>query len=78
VCSACDYRSLSKEKVMGKIVYCLGEGSKDYIIKELNGAGTIIGASSPLDYSTTTVIPAVYVSSNTAGKTIDRYINSTK
>ncbi|KAK7355421.1 hypothetical protein VNO80_14676 [Phaseolus coccineus] len=76
--SACDHGSLSKEKVMGKIVYCLGAGSKDYIIKELNGAGTIISASYPLDYSTTTVIPAVYVYSNTAGKTIDLYINSTK
>lgn len=63
---------------MGKIVYCLGPGSKDYIIKELNGAGTIISLSYQLDYSTTTIIPAVYVYSNTAGKTIDLYINSTK
>ncbi|KAK7355395.1 hypothetical protein VNO80_14650 [Phaseolus coccineus] len=30
------------------------------------------------DYSTTTLIPAVYVYSNTTGKTIDLYINSTK
>ncbi|TKY53067.1 Subtilisin protease SBT4.14 [Spatholobus suberectus] len=76
--SACDYGSLSKEKVMGKIVYCLGTGNKEFIIKELRGAGIIVGVSDQTDYSTTTTIPGVYVDANTAGKSIDLYINSTK
>ncbi|XP_020210520.2 subtilisin-like protease SBT4.15 [Cajanus cajan] len=76
--SACDYGSLSKEKVMGKIVYCLGTGNQDYVIKELDGAGTIMAVEDPSDYSTTTIIPGVYVDAFSAGKTIDHYINSTK
>ncbi|KAK7392583.1 hypothetical protein VNO78_21026 [Psophocarpus tetragonolobus] len=76
--SACDHGTLSKEKVMGKIVYCLGEGSSDYTIKELGGAGTIIAVSDPSDFSTTTVVPGVHIDANTDGKTIDLYINSTK
>ncbi|XP_003537051.4 subtilisin-like protease SBT4.15 [Glycine max] len=76
--SACDHGSLSQEKVMGKIVYCLGTGNMDYIIKELKGAGTIVGVSDPNDYSTIPVIPGVYIDANTDGKAIDLYINSTK
>ncbi|KAL2323118.1 hypothetical protein Fmac_027497 [Flemingia macrophylla] len=76
--SACDSGSLSKEKVMGKIVYCLGTGNKDYVIKELNGAGTIVAVEDQPDYSTTTIIPGVHVDAFSAGKTIEHYINSTR
>ncbi|RDX97409.1 Subtilisin-like protease SBT4.15, partial [Mucuna pruriens] len=76
--SACDYGTLSMEKVMGKIVYCLGSGNMDYIIKQLSGAGTIIGVSEQTDSSTTPIIPGVFVDAYTAGKTVYLYINSTK
>ncbi|KAK7345374.1 hypothetical protein VNO77_15978 [Canavalia gladiata] len=76
--SACDYGTLSKEKVSGRIVYCLGTGSQDFIIRELGGAGTIVSVEDPMDYSSTTIIPGVFVDAKTAGKTIEFYINSTK
>ncbi|KAK7278638.1 hypothetical protein RJT34_23672 [Clitoria ternatea] len=76
--SACDYGSLSKGKVNGSIVYCLGTGNQEFVIKGLGGAGTIVGEAQHSDFSTATVIPAVYVDATTAGKTIDFYINSTK
>ncbi|XP_061370059.1 subtilisin-like protease SBT4.15 [Gastrolobium bilobum] len=76
--SACDYGTLSKDKVMGRIVYCLGTGSQDYVINELGGAGTIMSVVEQSDYSTTTIIPGVFVDATTEGKTIDLYINSTK
>lgn len=64
---------------MGRIVYCVGgTGSQDLTIKELGGAGTIIGLEEKLDGSYTTVIPGAFVDGNTVGKTIDQYINSTK
>lgn len=63
----------------GRIVYCVGgTGSQDLTIKELGGAGAIIGVEDPIDASYTTVIPGAYVEADTVGKNIDRYINSTK
>ncbi|XP_061340241.1 subtilisin-like protease SBT4.15 [Gastrolobium bilobum] len=77
--SGCDYGTLSEDKVKGKIVYCVGGmGSQDLTIKELGGAGTIIGLEEKIDASYTTVIPGTFVEANTMGKTIDLYINSTK
>lgn len=64
---------------MGRIVYCVGgSGAQDMTIKELGGAGTIIGLQEVEDGSYTTVIPGAYVDANTVGKTINLYINSTK
>ena len=78
-CSACDYGTLRKDKVKGRIVYCVGGlGSQDLIIKELGGAGTIIGLYDRIDDSYTTVIPATFIEANTEGKDIDLYINSTR
>ncbi|KAL2345205.1 hypothetical protein Fmac_006490 [Flemingia macrophylla] len=77
--SGCDYGTLREDRVRGRIVYCAGgTGSQDLTIKELGGAGTIIGMEEPIDASYTTVIPGAYVEAATVGKTIDRYINSTK
>lgn len=65
--------------VVGKIVYCAGGmGSQDMNIKELGGAGIIIGLEEELDAAYTTVIPGTFVDAKTVGKTIDIYINSTK
>nr|KYP71103.1 Xylem serine proteinase 1 [Cajanus cajan] len=77
--SGCDYGTLRKDRVKGRIVYCVGgTGSQDLTIKELGGAGAIIGVEDPIDASYTTVIPGAYVEADTVGKIIDRYINSTK
>ncbi|KAK7337210.1 hypothetical protein VNO77_17773 [Canavalia gladiata] len=77
--SSCDYGTLSKEKVKGRIVYCIGStGAPDLTIEELGGAGTIIGVEDTIDASYTTLIPGAFVDANTVGKSIDLYINSTK
>ncbi|KHN18750.1 Xylem serine proteinase 1 [Glycine soja] len=77
--SGCDYGTLSKEKVQGRIVYCVGgTGTQDLTIKELGGAGAIIGLDEEIDASYTTVIPGTFVEASTVGNTIDLYINSTK
>ncbi|XP_004494157.1 subtilisin-like protease SBT4.15 [Cicer arietinum] len=77
--SGCDYGTLNKDKVIGKIVYCTeGTGSPDLTIKELGGAGTIVGVVDEDEASYATVIPGAYVDMYTAGKNIELYINSTK
>ncbi|XP_027349959.1 subtilisin-like protease SBT4.15 [Abrus precatorius] len=77
--SACDYGTLRKDKVRGRIVYCTGgSGAQDLTIKELGGAGTIIGVDETIDTSYTTLIPGAFVEASTVGNTIDLYINSTK
>ncbi|KAK4834634.1 hypothetical protein QYF36_025989 [Acer negundo] len=75
--SACDYGTLSKDKVKGKIVYCLGSSRQDYFIKLLEGAGTIMVLDEPSDIAFTTLISATTVLVK-QGIKIDRYINSTK
>ncbi|KAK7244932.1 hypothetical protein RIF29_39761 [Crotalaria pallida] len=77
--SSCDYGTLSKDKVMGRILYCIGSmNSPDQTIKEYGGAGVIIGLEQQLDSAYTTIIPGTFVDANKVGKTIDLYINSTK
>lgn len=77
--SACEYGTLSEEKVKGRIVYCLeGMGGQDYVIEELGGVGTIMDIPEPTDVSITTLIPGTFVEAFSAGKTIELYINSTK
>ncbi|KAL5741041.1 hypothetical protein ACOSQ2_030221 [Xanthoceras sorbifolium] len=75
--SACDYGTLSEDKVKGKIVYCLGSATQDYTIKFLGGAGTIMALDAPSDIAFTTFLPATSVVAKD-GISIDRYINSTK
>ncbi|KAI9154572.1 hypothetical protein LWI28_028269 [Acer negundo] len=75
--NACDYGTLSKDKVKGKIVYCLGSSRQDYFIKLLEGAGTIMVLDEPSDIAFTTLISATTVLVK-QGIKIDRYINSTK
>ncbi|KAJ7971524.1 subtilisin-like protease SBT4.14 [Quillaja saponaria] len=75
--SACDYGTLSGDKVKGRIVYCLGSSDQDYTIKELGGAGTIMALDEKTDIAYTTLIPGTSVYVNVA-KNIDLYINSTK
>ncbi|KAK7378778.1 hypothetical protein VNO80_04225 [Phaseolus coccineus] len=75
----CDYGTLSKDKVKGRIVYCVGgTGTQDLTIKDLGGAGTIVVLEEEIDASFTTVIPATFVEASTVDETIDLYINSTK
>ncbi|MED6213024.1 hypothetical protein PIB30_089239 [Stylosanthes scabra] len=77
--SSCAYGTLSKDKVKGKIVYCLGNtGNQDLIIKQLEGAGFISASEVKTDYSSVTVIAASIVDAYTVGKKIAHYINSTK
>ena len=60
-------------------MYCVGgTGTQDLTIKELGGAGAIIGLDEEIDASYTTVIPGTFVEASTVGNTIDLYINSTK
>lgn len=64
---------------MGRIVYCTeGSGNQDMVIKQLGGAGTIIGDEEIEDGSYTTLIAGAFVDMNTVGKNIEIYINSTK
>ncbi|KAL3825788.1 hypothetical protein ACJIZ3_021817 [Penstemon smallii] len=74
--SACDYGTLSKNKVKGKIVYCLGKGG-DSTINELGGAGTIMSMEYFEDVAFPTLTPGTYISVQD-GLKIDNYINSTK
>lgn len=65
--------------MIGRIVYCAGRsGHQDIIIKELGGAGIIIGDEDQEDGSSTPVIAGAVVDMNTVGKNIETYINSTK
>ncbi|KAK7345377.1 hypothetical protein VNO77_15981 [Canavalia gladiata] len=76
--SSCDYDSLTNETVSGRIVYCPDNANNDFFIKQLGGAGSIVGLADEIDYSTPTIIPGVSVDADTAGKTILSYVNSTK
>ncbi|KAG6771778.1 hypothetical protein POTOM_023170 [Populus tomentosa] len=75
--SACDYGTLSMDKVKGKLVYCLGSNGQDYTIKELKGAGVITSLDAPTDTAFPTVIPGTSVQLKD-GYRIDVYINSTR
>ncbi|XP_043816059.1 subtilisin-like protease SBT4.15 [Manihot esculenta] len=75
--SACDYGTLSMEKVKGRIVYCRGDSGQDYTIRKLKGAGVITSTSAETDIAFTTLIPATNVDLK-EGHKIDRYINKTK
>ncbi|PNT31044.1 hypothetical protein POPTR_006G114500v4 [Populus trichocarpa] len=75
--SACDYGTLSMDKVKGKLVYCLGSNGQDYTIKELQGAGVITSLDAPTDTAYATVIPGTSVQLKDGYK-IDVYINSTR
>ncbi|KAL7092214.1 hypothetical protein ACP275_12G151800 [Erythranthe tilingii] len=74
--SACDYGTLDKEKVKGKIVYCKGAGG-DYVVKELGGAGTVMSNDQDMDTAYATGSSASYVTIKD-GLKIEKYINSTK
>ncbi|XP_014495019.2 subtilisin-like protease SBT4.15 [Vigna radiata var. radiata] len=75
----CDYGTMSKEKVKGRIVYCVGgTGTQDLTIKDLEGEGTIVVVDDVIDASFSTVIPATFVEASAVDETIDLYINSTK
>ncbi|XVF55683.1 hypothetical protein PTKIN_Ptkin06aG0056500 [Pterospermum kingtungense] len=76
--SACGYGTLGKDKVKGKIVYCLGDQGQDYTINTLGGAGTIMAVGEPTDYYFLTLTPATTVVRSKIGNKLDRYINSTK
>ncbi|KAJ7976091.1 subtilisin-like protease SBT4.15 [Quillaja saponaria] len=73
--SACDYGTLSSDKVKGRIVYCLGNSGQDDTIKELGGAGTIMALDEKTDTAYTTLVPGTFVLNNVE---FDLYINSTK
>lgn len=75
--SSCDYGTLDKNKVKGKIVYCLGNGGQDYTIKELGGAGAIMVLDAMTDIAYTFLVPGTLVIPKD-GKKIEHYINTTK
>ncbi|KAF8020722.1 hypothetical protein BT93_G1224 [Corymbia citriodora subsp. variegata] len=77
--SACDYGSLSKHKVKGRVVYCEGYFGQDDTIKQLGGIGLVASADSSTyaDVAFVMSTPGTTVSSKD-GEKIDRYINSTK
>ncbi|GMN39396.1 hypothetical protein TIFTF001_008621 [Ficus carica] len=75
--SACDYGTMSKDKVKGRIVYCQGNYGQDFSIDELGGAGTIMTLDLMEDTAFTPLIPATYALPKD-GKKIALYINSTK
>ncbi|PON42841.1 Subtilase [Parasponia andersonii] len=75
--SACDYGTLSKDKVNGKIVYCQGNNGQDFTIGELGGVGTIMTLDGLEDTAFTPLIPGTYALPKD-GKKIAEYINSTK
>ncbi|KAF4358514.1 hypothetical protein F8388_005170 [Cannabis sativa] len=75
--SACDYGTLSRDKVKGKIVYCQGNNGQDFTIGELGGVGTIMTLDSFVDTAFTPYIPGTY-SLPKDGNKISQYINSTK
>ncbi|XP_075639651.1 subtilisin-like protease SBT4.15 [Castanea sativa] len=75
--SACDFDTLDKNKVVGKIVYCLGSAGQDSTIKDLGGAGTIMALEVETDIAYSTVIPGTSTFPRDS-KLIEQYINSTK
>ncbi|KAI9122062.1 hypothetical protein K1719_006751 [Acacia pycnantha] len=75
--SSCEYGTMAEEKVKGKIVFCLEGSDQEYSVKILGGVGTIMDLTYQTDVAYTTLLPATYVQVS-AGKTIERYINSTK
>lgn len=75
--SACDFGTLDKNKVMGKIVYCLGSNGQDYSIKRSGGAGAIMTLEDDTDTAYSTVIPGTSIFPRDS-KMIEQYINSTK
>ncbi|KAK6942629.1 Peptidase S8 propeptide/proteinase inhibitor I9 [Dillenia turbinata] len=77
ICSACDYGTLSMNKVKGKIVFCLGNSGQDYTVAELGGIGTIVTSDEETDIAFTMVLPGTVVRSS-IGKKIGEYINSSK
>ncbi|XP_022144629.1 subtilisin-like protease SBT4.15 [Momordica charantia] len=75
--SECDYGSLDREKVKGKIVYCLGPYSQESTIEDLEGAGMIGNLLGTTDVAMATPIPSSYLSMEDGGK-VETYMNSTK
>uniref|UniRef100_A0A7N0SYP5 Uncharacterized protein n=1 Tax=Kalanchoe fedtschenkoi TaxID=63787 RepID=A0A7N0SYP5_KALFE len=75
--SACDWGSLSREKVKGKIVYCLGSSRQDVTLYGLGGAGALMTQYADSDIAFTYVIPGASVSGRD-GAAIDQYIRSTR
>ncbi|CAK9169295.1 unnamed protein product [Ilex paraguariensis] len=75
--NACDYGTLSENKVKGKIVLCLGYTGQDGTINDLHGSGTIMTTDQFSDVAFTFLLPATLIDVK-AGEKIDRYINSTK
>lgn len=76
--SACDYGSLDKEKIRGKMVYCRGKDRGDNTVNELGGSGTIMASDGDhIEVAYTTIGRGTFVSIHD-GQRIDNYINSTK
>ncbi|CAL5345509.1 unnamed protein product [Camellia sinensis] len=74
--SACDWGTLSKSMVKGRIIYCLGTSGQDSTIRDLGGEG-IIMADDNSDLAFPFLIPATTMTV-TEGTRIDQYINTTK
>ncbi|KAL5974625.1 hypothetical protein ACLOJK_031295 [Asimina triloba] len=76
--SSCDYDTLDKNVVNGKVVYCIeGMGGQDESVKLARGAGAIIRSDLYEDTAFSLVLPAAFVTSAKAN-IISNYINTTK
>lgn len=75
--SACDWGTMSKSKVKGKIIYCLGFSGQDSTIKDLGGSGVIMSADEESEIANLFVAPATTTTARD-GTRINHYINSTK
>ncbi|EPS59928.1 hypothetical protein M569_14877 [Genlisea aurea] len=59
--TACEYMTLDKFKVEGKLMYCRGSGS-DTLIRDLGGAAVIMSNDQMLDVAFSTLLPGTSVS----------------
>lgn len=75
--SVCDYGTLREDIVKGSVVYCWDYSGQDYTIAELGGVGLISSSDLMTDTAFTSLIAESTLSTKD-GRTIDKYINSTK
>lgn len=74
--SECDYGTMDRKKVEGKIIMCRGIGG-DAVVLKLGGAATIM-ADEQFDEAAFPTLGAGTFVSVDDGQRIERYINSTR
>lgn len=74
--SECDYGTMDRKKVEGKIIMCRGTGG-DSVVMKLGGAATIMADEQFNEAAFPTIAAGTFVSVDD-GQRIERYINSTR